>query len=148
VQLLAEAEAEGIELRNCPAYIREWITKGANEQLARRVLGDGSGRLESGLTRTNRTSQHSTNGRNFMKRTYIRSRRHFLTASSILGVAAAFNPGTIRTVFANSNIKAEEESMTATIAVQDSSTLATGNSDGLQIPAVGFFTREEEMRHA
>jgi hypothetical protein len=27
VKLLAQAEAEGIELRNCPAYIREWITK-------------------------------------------------------------------------------------------------------------------------
>lgn len=26
VKLLAQAEAEGIELRNCPAYIREWIT--------------------------------------------------------------------------------------------------------------------------
>jgi len=39
-----------------------------------------------------------------MKRTDIRSRRRFIKASSILGVAAAFNPGTIRTVFANSNI--------------------------------------------
>jgi hypothetical protein len=29
VKLLAEAEAEGIELRSCPAYIREWI---ANER--------------------------------------------------------------------------------------------------------------------
>jgi hypothetical protein len=27
VQLLARTEAEGIELRSCPAYIREWITK-------------------------------------------------------------------------------------------------------------------------
>lgn len=27
VQLLAQAEVEGIELRNCPAYVREWITK-------------------------------------------------------------------------------------------------------------------------
>ena len=27
VQLLAQTEAEGIELRSCPAYIREWITK-------------------------------------------------------------------------------------------------------------------------
>jgi hypothetical protein len=26
VKLLAQAEAEGIELRSCPAYIREWIT--------------------------------------------------------------------------------------------------------------------------
>jgi hypothetical protein len=29
VQLLVRAEAEGIELRRCPAYIREWIS---NEQ--------------------------------------------------------------------------------------------------------------------
>lgn len=29
VQLLVRAEAEGIELRSCPAYIREWIR---NEQ--------------------------------------------------------------------------------------------------------------------
>jgi anti-anti-sigma regulatory factor len=27
VRLLAQTEAEGIELRSCPAYIREWITK-------------------------------------------------------------------------------------------------------------------------
>lgn len=26
VKLLAQAEAEGIGLRSCPAYIREWIT--------------------------------------------------------------------------------------------------------------------------
>jgi len=26
VKLLVQAEAEGIELRHCPAYIREWIT--------------------------------------------------------------------------------------------------------------------------
>jgi len=26
VKLLVRAEAEGIELRRCPAYIREWIT--------------------------------------------------------------------------------------------------------------------------
>jgi ABC-type transporter Mla MlaB component len=27
VKLLAQIEAEGIELKNCPAYVREWITK-------------------------------------------------------------------------------------------------------------------------
>ena len=27
VNLLAQTEAEGIELTSCPAYIREWITK-------------------------------------------------------------------------------------------------------------------------
>ena len=26
VKLLVQAEVEGIELRNCPSYIREWIT--------------------------------------------------------------------------------------------------------------------------
>ena len=34
VRLLAVSEASGIELRNCPAYIREWIAK-------ERVLGYG-----------------------------------------------------------------------------------------------------------
>jgi len=27
VKVLVRAEAEGIELKSCPAYIREWITK-------------------------------------------------------------------------------------------------------------------------
>ena len=27
VIFLAECEAQGIELKNCPAYIREWITR-------------------------------------------------------------------------------------------------------------------------
>ena len=27
VQLLASRESNGTELRNCPAYIREWVTK-------------------------------------------------------------------------------------------------------------------------
>lgn len=30
VKLLGQAEAEGIELRSCPAYIREWITNERN----------------------------------------------------------------------------------------------------------------------
>ena len=30
VKLLVQAEARGIELSNCPAYIREWITKERN----------------------------------------------------------------------------------------------------------------------
>jgi len=30
VKLLGLAEAEGIELRSCPAYIREWITNERN----------------------------------------------------------------------------------------------------------------------
>jgi hypothetical protein len=27
VKLLAVAEAKGVELRNCPAYIREWVAR-------------------------------------------------------------------------------------------------------------------------
>ena len=27
VALLAQTEANGVELRSCPAYVREWITK-------------------------------------------------------------------------------------------------------------------------
>jgi predicted ThiF/HesA family dinucleotide-utilizing enzyme len=27
VKLLARSEAQGIELRNCPGYIREWVTR-------------------------------------------------------------------------------------------------------------------------
>jgi hypothetical protein len=27
VQFLARSEADGIELRNCPAYIREWVAR-------------------------------------------------------------------------------------------------------------------------
>jgi anti-anti-sigma regulatory factor len=27
VKLLASSEADGIELRNCPAYIREWVAR-------------------------------------------------------------------------------------------------------------------------
>jgi hypothetical protein len=30
VRLLALSEANGIELRNCPAYIREWVAKERN----------------------------------------------------------------------------------------------------------------------
>jgi hypothetical protein len=30
VKLLALSEAKGIELRNCPAYIREWVAKERN----------------------------------------------------------------------------------------------------------------------
>ena len=31
VKLLAFSEAKGIELRNCPAYIREWVTRESAE---------------------------------------------------------------------------------------------------------------------
>src|SRR3984885_3490508 len=70
------------------------------------------------------------------KETDIRSHCRFLKASSRLGAAAAFNPGTIRTVFANCKITAEEESMTKTIGVQESSTMATDNSAIRPFPKV------------
>ena len=63
-----------------------------------------------------------------MKQADIRSGRCFLKASAILGVAAAFNPGTIRTAFVNSNIPVEEKSMTTPIAVQQTTKPATDNS--------------------
>jgi hypothetical protein len=31
VQFLARSEAHGIELRNCPAYIREWVARERND---------------------------------------------------------------------------------------------------------------------
>ena len=31
VKLLALTEANGVELRNCPAYIREWVTREKSE---------------------------------------------------------------------------------------------------------------------
>ncbi|MFZ0297226.1 MAG: epoxide hydrolase N-terminal domain-containing protein, partial [Candidatus Sulfotelmatobacter sp.] len=39
-----------------------------------------------------------------------------------------FNPGTIRTLFANSNITTEEESMNTTITVREDSSTTTANS--------------------
>jgi hypothetical protein len=35
VSFLAHCEADGIRLRNCPAYIREWITRQPGENLGR-----------------------------------------------------------------------------------------------------------------
>jgi hypothetical protein len=42
VRLLALSEATGIELRNCPAYIREWVARernGTNPQLSDPKIG-------------------------------------------------------------------------------------------------------------
>jgi hypothetical protein len=41
VKLLAQAEAERIELRSCPAYIREWVTN--ERESSQRVVADGTG---------------------------------------------------------------------------------------------------------
>ena len=32
IELLARCESRGIELRNCPAYIREWVTREAEDR--------------------------------------------------------------------------------------------------------------------
>lgn len=43
VRLLALSEANGIELRNCPAYIREWVSKerdGAGAKLSNAKTGE------------------------------------------------------------------------------------------------------------
>ena len=42
VKLLALSEANGIELRNCPAYIREWIAKERAQGRERVAARDGS----------------------------------------------------------------------------------------------------------
>ena len=34
VRALSTAEANGIELRNCPAYVREWISRERERELA------------------------------------------------------------------------------------------------------------------
>jgi hypothetical protein len=44
IQLLALSEANGIELRNCPAYIREWVARektGSSAELADPKTGEG-----------------------------------------------------------------------------------------------------------
>ena len=42
VKLLALSEANGTELRNCPRYIREWVTRErAEAHGARRIRGRG-----------------------------------------------------------------------------------------------------------
>ena len=43
VELLALSEADGIELRNCPAYIREWVSKergSTGAKLSDRKIGE------------------------------------------------------------------------------------------------------------
>ena len=43
VRLLAISEADGIEIRNCPAYIREWISKereGIGAKRSNRKIGE------------------------------------------------------------------------------------------------------------
>ncbi len=47
VTFLAECEGNGTKLRNCPAYIREWIGRRQDRESRRmRTLRDGSLRLE------------------------------------------------------------------------------------------------------
>ena len=42
VKLLARRESNGVELRNCPAYIREWVTRERAGARAREVEARGS----------------------------------------------------------------------------------------------------------
>jgi hypothetical protein len=56
--------------------------------------------------------------RQIMKRTHIRSRRRFLKASSMLGLAVAFGPATIGEAFADSRIAEREDTMTRSGATQ------------------------------
>ena len=53
-----------------------------------------------------------------MKQTDDRSRRCFLKASSMLGVAVAFGPATIGEAFADSKTTPQENTMTRTSATQ------------------------------
>ena len=53
-----------------------------------------------------------------MKEPDERSRRCFLKASSMLGLAAAFRPATIGEVFAKSRIAGKEDTMTLSSATQ------------------------------
>ena len=43
IKLLALCESNGVELRNCPAYIREWVTR---ERAVINALGQGIGPSE------------------------------------------------------------------------------------------------------
>jgi hypothetical protein len=36
VRFIAAAEANGIELRNCPAYVREWVARETNSERSER----------------------------------------------------------------------------------------------------------------
>jgi len=54
VDLLALSEANGIELRNCPSYIREWVDR------SRKNTRSQSMRL-SNLTQTERNKQRALN---------------------------------------------------------------------------------------
>jgi hypothetical protein len=45
VRFLADSEAGGAKLRNCPAYIREWIVR---ERLASQLAGRCSGPAKAG----------------------------------------------------------------------------------------------------
>jgi hypothetical protein len=44
VKLLAVRESNGDELRNCPAYIREWVTRERADTNAPRVTNKRKGR--------------------------------------------------------------------------------------------------------
>ena len=64
VKLLALSEANGTELRNCPPYIREWVTRERAETHGRPSEQGLEGRRTSKMHDTNRggLDRHSDNG--------------------------------------------------------------------------------------
>ena len=47
IKLLAVGESNGIELRNCPAYIREWVTREAADRKSSEKRTKGAGGSEN-----------------------------------------------------------------------------------------------------
>ena len=72
--------------------------------------------LQTVQTKKSKTTQREDT----MKQPDDRSRRHFLKASSMLGLAVAFSPGMIREAFADSKSKTpqQEDTMSQTSATQ------------------------------
>jgi hypothetical protein len=46
IKLLAVCEANGVELRNCPAYIREWVTRETEDRNSYENRTKGTGGSE------------------------------------------------------------------------------------------------------
>jgi pimeloyl-ACP methyl ester carboxylesterase len=82
-------------------------------------------------------SHHSSNGERH--ETDLHSVASALSQGKLnIGCRSRVQPAALRTAFTNSNITAEEESMTTTIAGQQRSTLATDNGAIRPFPKVNF----------
>jgi predicted metal-binding protein len=46
IKLLAVCESNGVELRNCPAYVREWVTRERADRNTREKRTKGTGGSE------------------------------------------------------------------------------------------------------